>query len=331
MEPDFTQQAHDVFGGAAREAERWDDTEVAADHLLVALLRGQQTGATRLLTHFRIEVAPLLARLERYLSWADHGEQAAIRAEHARQADASVEILLPRTAQILDLAAAEAHRLGHPAVGTEHLLFGVLREGGSLGSWLLLREGLRPDTWSAELAVRLPEGPPVRWELPASEADLRAVNAVARLGLLGLFWGISSLMTLVSILEQRSDYSLWPVLLRSAWAAGIALGAVRPGMRLEHRVWPRMQALLFASSAGVAALLTAHFSGLAPNLSRIGPPLVFYTVAVFFTTTTLFRCRAQFGVDRREGWTTIWREGKIYLVVSAILELATLVSSVLPR
>jgi ATP-dependent Clp protease ATP-binding subunit ClpC len=38
----------------------------------------------------------------------------------------------PRAAKVLDLSVAEARRLDHPGVGTEHLLLGIVREGRSI-------------------------------------------------------------------------------------------------------------------------------------------------------------------------------------------------------
>lgn len=331
MEPRFTPEAHDALRRAAQDAGRRGDPVVTPDHLLLALLQGTNSNAGRLLARFRVAPDRLTARLERYLSWAGHEEQDEIRKVHTRKADeATVSEMLPRTGQVLNYAAAEAQRHGRPAIGTEHLLFGVAREGGSVGSWLLLREGLHPVVLGPELAVRLPEGaPPDSLRIGASISAVRAVNAVNGLALLGLAWTLFALLHLLGFLETERVAPFWPSFLRTAWAAGLALTSVRAGLKLERRTWPRMQALLFASSAGGAALLAAAFAGLAPTLNRVVPGLMFYLLLVGYLTVTMFRSRTGFGVAAREGWRTLWREGGIYLAVSAILELATLAGYIL--
>jgi len=326
----FTPEAYDALRHASREAERWGDPMVTPDHLLLALLRGEDTSAARVLAHFGIPLPPLIGRLERYLSWAGCEEQAEIRTAHARKADdPHAGHMLPRTGLILDQAAAEARLHGRPVIGTEHLLYGIVREGGSLGAWLLQRHGLRAGSLSAELAVRLSEALRIgNLRMGASAAQVQAINAVTGLALLGLLWGAIALVHVLGILHDL-DRSLWPGLLRAVWAAGLALSSIRPGMALERAAWPRMQALLFASSAGAAALLTAALTGLAPGLSRVGLPLAFYLVLVASMTNAMFRARSQFGIEARDGWRSLWREGGGYLIVSAVLELLTLAGYVL--
>jgi hypothetical protein len=128
----------------------------------------------------------------------------------------------------------------------------------------------------------------------------------------------------VGLLEDRPSGAFWPSLLRSLWAAGLALGSVRAGMTLERRVWPRLTALLFVSSAGGAVLLTAILTGLLPEFARLGWPLAFYLPIVLWTASNLFQTRAVFGIEARQGWRVLWREGGSYLVCTAVLELATL-------
>jgi len=50
--------------------------------------------------------------------------------------------LSPRTKKIIELAIDEARKLGHGNVGTEHLLLGMVREGGSVASHILESVGI---------------------------------------------------------------------------------------------------------------------------------------------------------------------------------------------
>ncbi|GAG35713.1 unnamed protein product, partial [marine sediment metagenome] len=50
--------------------------------------------------------------------------------------------LTERTRKVITFAKQEAQRLGHPYIGTEHLLLGIVREGTGVASTLLQRLGV---------------------------------------------------------------------------------------------------------------------------------------------------------------------------------------------
>jgi ATP-dependent Clp protease ATP-binding subunit ClpC len=50
----------------------------------------------------------------------------------------------PRFKKVLELALREALELGASGIGTEHLLLGLIREGGGVGAEVLGREGVSP-------------------------------------------------------------------------------------------------------------------------------------------------------------------------------------------
>lgn len=55
------------------------------------------------------------------------------------------EGLSEETRRVIELALEEALRLGHPEIGTEHLLLGILLEGGSTAAELLIDSGVEVD------------------------------------------------------------------------------------------------------------------------------------------------------------------------------------------
>jgi ATP-dependent Clp protease ATP-binding subunit ClpC len=67
----------------------------------------------------------------------------------------------PRVKQVIELSAEEAHGFGHEYIGTEHLLLGLLREGGGVASQLLLRHGADLDTVRLHVTHLLPDPPPI--------------------------------------------------------------------------------------------------------------------------------------------------------------------------
>ena len=61
----------------------------------------------------------------------------------------------PRLKRALELARAEARRLGHRCVGTEHVLLGIARLDEGVGARLLRELGAPPDRVREEIAARL--------------------------------------------------------------------------------------------------------------------------------------------------------------------------------
>ncbi|MDO4539770.1 MAG: ATP-dependent Clp protease ATP-binding subunit [Syntrophomonadaceae bacterium] len=57
-------------------------------------------------------------------------------------------------------AQEEARALGHPAIGTEHILLGLLREGEGIGARALASQGVDPEQVRAELQQFLGANPP---------------------------------------------------------------------------------------------------------------------------------------------------------------------------
>lgn len=90
-----------------------------------------------------------------------------------------------------------------------------------------------------------------------------------------------------------------------------------------------MMALLFASSAGAAALFIAVVTGLYPRLEPTVVPLCFYAIATTGVTALLLRHRAAFGVEKRSGWRTLRQEAGWVLATSGLLEFATVAALVL--
>jgi transposase-like protein len=77
----------------------------------------------------------------------------------------------------IQFAREEAKRLGQPAVGTEHILLGILRCDDSLAAKALAAEGVTLDAARGCLQSTMPGLPPSELERPAEE---HAVSAHAR-------------------------------------------------------------------------------------------------------------------------------------------------------
>jgi hypothetical protein len=112
----FTPRSRTVLDLAAREAERFGHTQITSEHLLLGMLlegegvaahvlaeRGVQTDEAREVLLGRLQSVPAGDRQQIGLS------------EDAKRA--------------IELSVAEANRLRHHYVGTEHLLLGLVAEG----------------------------------------------------------------------------------------------------------------------------------------------------------------------------------------------------------
>lgn len=115
MSPMFTERARRVILFAQEEAGRRGECSVGTEHILLGLLREDDSVAFRMLLQMRIDPMKLRSEIERSLSKGDGRRvsdlQLTARAKHA-----------------IDFAYDEARRLGNDYIGTEHLLLGLVRE-----------------------------------------------------------------------------------------------------------------------------------------------------------------------------------------------------------
>ena len=94
----------------------------------------------------------------------------------------------PAARRSVDLAAIEAQRLGHPHVGTEHLMLGLLAEGRNPAAGLLQASGAPlaacREKVSEALARRdLPVPPPDAADLELTDRAARAIDRAGKLSL----------------------------------------------------------------------------------------------------------------------------------------------------
>ncbi|HLV82030.1 MAG TPA: ATPase, T2SS/T4P/T4SS family [Chthonomonadaceae bacterium] len=133
-----TERARQVMREECDEAARWGQPGAAPEHLLLALLRHPDARASLILTQLGVELEALRADVRQQLKKAGQREH-----DHAAPASESGKALItPRTRRVLELALEEARRLDSNAIGTEHLLLGLLREGESAAAALLAEKGI---------------------------------------------------------------------------------------------------------------------------------------------------------------------------------------------
>jgi ATP-dependent Clp protease ATP-binding subunit ClpC len=148
-------EAKRILAYAAEEAEALDQRHIGTEHILLGILREQESIAAKLLSEYGLTVE--VCRLE--VKEGEKSEQglAQKEAEQARARRLRTNVaqsLLPMSAEgfrVLAFAIEEAEALGQTAVGIDHLLLGVLRHGKSVAAKLLAERGVEAEAIRREL------------------------------------------------------------------------------------------------------------------------------------------------------------------------------------
>jgi ATP-dependent Clp protease ATP-binding subunit ClpA len=157
---------------------------IETEHLLLGLSRGDK------------------AMTDRFLRSPDAVEsirrQIEKRTPTREKLSASADLPLSEECKrVLAFGAEESDRLGHPHIGTEHLLLGLLREEDCLAAQMLRERGIDIEEIRNELAVAPPGLPP--WELerrrqfealhPAEQEKIKQLTDEARTRIREVFEG----------------------------------------------------------------------------------------------------------------------------------------------
>ena len=140
----FTERARKVVFYAQEEAGRLGENYVSTEHLLLGLVRENDSVAARILDRLGISLGRVRTEIERQVARGDG---------HLGQ-DMQ---LTPRAKRVIDLAYDEARQLNNNYIGTEHVLLGLLREGDGLAGKTLIKLGMDLDGTRREV-VKLQEG-----------------------------------------------------------------------------------------------------------------------------------------------------------------------------
>ena len=129
----FTERARKVIILAKEEARRFNHDYIGTEHILLGLIREGEGVAAAVLEKMGLDLQTIRLEVEKVV-----------------QPGPTTQILgdipfTPRAKKALELAAEEARALGHNYIGTEHILLGLIREGESVASQVLLNLGLDLD------------------------------------------------------------------------------------------------------------------------------------------------------------------------------------------
>ncbi len=138
----FTKRARRVLTLAQEEALRLNHNYIGTEHLLLGLVREENSVAVKVLKELGVEPGQVVRAVERTVG----------RGERAPFGKPS---LAPRTKRVIELAVEEARMMGHHYIGTEHLLLGLVREGEGIAVNVLRGLGINLDRVRTQTARNL--------------------------------------------------------------------------------------------------------------------------------------------------------------------------------
>ena len=142
----FTPRAEEALRLSQESAEELGHGYVGSEHLLLGLLRDEEGLAHRVLTEYGLTDEMILSVLRRSVGAGLAGT-------------APSQGLTPRAKGVVELAVSEAARMGSPMIGTEHLLMGILREGGNMALRILRTVGVDPKKMYSSIVQKINEAP----------------------------------------------------------------------------------------------------------------------------------------------------------------------------
>jgi ATP-dependent Clp protease ATP-binding subunit ClpA len=120
----FNDRAKQALAFAQEEARSFFHNYIGTEHLLLGLLRERDSLAAQALAKLGVTIEQVRAGIEQKIGRGDEPVQGEID-------------YVPRVRKVLSLAMAEAERQGSGYVRTEHILLGIVRDGGGVGADIL--------------------------------------------------------------------------------------------------------------------------------------------------------------------------------------------------
>src|SRR5438128_3311894 len=215
----FTERARRVVFFAQEEAARLGENYVGTEHLLLGLVRENDSVAARILDHLGVPLGRIRSDIERQVT-RGHGNLGQDMQ------------LTPRGKRVIDLAYEEARQLNNNYVGTEHLLLGLIREGDGLAARVLVKLGAdlertRREVYAMQEGENQPSASRHRSRTPTLDEFGRDLTELARNDKLDPLVGRNTeIERVIQILGRRTKNN--PVLLgepgvgKTAIAEGLA-------------------------------------------------------------------------------------------------------------
>ncbi len=136
----FTERARRIVFFAQEEAGRLGENYVSTEHVLLGLVRENDSVAAKILDRMDVSLGRIRSEIERQVTRGDG------RLGQDMQ-------FAPRAKRVIDLAYDEARQLSNNYIGTEHLLLGLIREGEGLAGRVLAKLGVELERVRSEIVI----------------------------------------------------------------------------------------------------------------------------------------------------------------------------------
>ena len=124
----FTDRARRVVVQAQEEARTLNHNYIGTEHILLGLLHEGEGTGVKALESLGISLDTVRQQVQEIIG---QGQQ--VPSEHIP--------FTPQAKKVLEMALPESKALGHHYIGTEHILLGLLREGG-VAAQVLVKQGI---------------------------------------------------------------------------------------------------------------------------------------------------------------------------------------------
>jgi ATP-dependent Clp protease ATP-binding subunit ClpC len=219
----FTDRARRSVVFAQEEARLLNHNYIGTEHILLGLLRGEEGVAATALKTLGVSLDATRLRVEEII-----GEGREMPPGHIP--------FTPRAKKVLELSLREALQLGHNYIGTEHILLGLIREGGGVAAQVLKELGADLDRVRQTVIQLLSgyaagsEGPSVEGEAEMAEVTSEVARSLEPPGddaptCPNCFGALDETLA-VRVLETTAEDE--PLSVRIAYCSrcGVALGAL---------------------------------------------------------------------------------------------------------
>jgi len=170
----FTDRARRVVKLAEEEARRLDHNYIGTEHILLGLLHEGEGVAAKALESLGISLDAVREQVEEIIG-------------RGQQPPSGHIPFTPRSKKVLELSLRESLQLGHNYIGTEHILLGLIREGGGVAAQVLVKLGADLNRMRQQVIQLIsgqrpqPDPLPPREGVPVTEARARLDTIEGRL------------------------------------------------------------------------------------------------------------------------------------------------------
>ena len=130
MSPRLTERARHVVALASAEARKLKHAYIGTEHILLALVREGTGVAAKALESVGVDAGALREQIEQVV------------AAGPEEPESGALPMTPKANKVLEIASQQAEMMGHPYIGTEHILLGLILEEHGIAAQVLQSMGV---------------------------------------------------------------------------------------------------------------------------------------------------------------------------------------------